>query len=143
MADPRERDDGKGGQVEVTDIDTMTALVRITFVFVAVGFMLTANRFYDVSLYVITVLFLILQAAVLMALARNASMGIGRPAAMLAEHLERDEQDLDELRERNARLTDQVRALAVVEERNRLARELHDSVKQHLFSLAMTACSVK
>jgi two-component sensor histidine kinase len=47
------------------------------------------------------------------------------------------------LRERNARLTDQVRALAVVEERNRLARELHDSVKQHLFSLAMTASGIR
>ncbi len=62
---------------------------------------------------------------------------------LLAEHLERDEQDLDELRERNARLSDQVRALAVVEERNRLARELHDSVKQHLFSLAMTASAIR
>ncbi len=62
---------------------------------------------------------------------------------LLAEHLEQDEQDLDELRERNARLTDQVRALAVVEERNRLARELHDSVKQHLFSVAMTASAVR
>ncbi len=61
----------------------------------------------------------------------------------LAEHLEDDEQDLVELRERNARLTDQVRALAVVEERNRLARELHDSVKQYIFSLAMTASAVK
>jgi signal transduction histidine kinase len=61
----------------------------------------------------------------------------------LAEHLGQDEQDLDELRERNARLTDQVRALAVVEERNRLARELHDSVKQHLFSLAMTAGGIR
>ena len=61
----------------------------------------------------------------------------------LAEHLEQDEQDLEELRERNARLTDQVRALAVVEERNRLARELHDSVKQHLFSLAMTAGGIR
>jgi len=61
----------------------------------------------------------------------------------LAEHLGQDEQDLDELRERNARLTDQVRALAVVEERNRLARELHDSVKQHLFSLAMTASGIR
>jgi two-component sensor histidine kinase len=40
-------------------------------------------------------------------------------------------------------LTDQVRALAVVEERNRLARELHDSVKQHLFSLAMTSSAVR
>ncbi len=62
---------------------------------------------------------------------------------LLAEHLEQDEQDLDALRERNARLTDQVRALAVVEERNRLARELHDSVKQHLFSLAMTASGIR
>jgi signal transduction histidine kinase len=62
---------------------------------------------------------------------------------LLAEQLEQDEQDLDELRERNARLTDQVRALAVVEERNRLARELHDSVKQHLFSLTMTASAIR
>jgi len=62
---------------------------------------------------------------------------------LLAGHLEQDEQDLDELQERNARLTDQVRALAVVEERNRLARELHDSVKQHLFSLAMTAGGIR
>jgi signal transduction histidine kinase len=62
---------------------------------------------------------------------------------LLAEQLEQDEQDVGELRERNARLSDQVRALAVVEERNRLARELHDSVKQHLFSLAMTASAIR
>ncbi|MGC9357031.1 MAG: HAMP domain-containing sensor histidine kinase [Anaerolineae bacterium] len=62
---------------------------------------------------------------------------------LLIEHLEEDEEDLQSLRERNARLTDQVRALAVVEERNRLARELHDSVKQHLFSLAMTASAIR
>lgn len=62
---------------------------------------------------------------------------------LLAEQLERDEQDLHELRKRNERLSDQVRALAVVEERNRLARELHDSVKQHLFSLAMTASAIR
>ena len=61
----------------------------------------------------------------------------------LAEQLEKDEEDLVALRERNARLTDQVRALAVVEERNRLARELHDSVKQHLFSLVMTASAIR
>jgi len=61
----------------------------------------------------------------------------------LAEQLKEDEEDLAVLRERNARLTDQVRALAVVEERNRLARELHDSVKQHLFSLAMTASAIR
>ncbi len=62
---------------------------------------------------------------------------------LLAEHLEQDEQDLVEIRERNMRLTDQVRALAVVEERNRLARELHDSVKQYVFSMAMTASAIR
>lgn len=61
----------------------------------------------------------------------------------LIDHLEQDERDLEELRQRNMRLTDQVRALTVVEERNRLARELHDSVKQHLFSLAMTTSAIR
>lgn len=62
---------------------------------------------------------------------------------VLAAHLKEDEEDLEALREHNSRLTDQVRALAVVEERNRLARELHDSVKQHLFSLTMTASAIR
>jgi NarL family two-component system sensor histidine kinase LiaS len=61
----------------------------------------------------------------------------------LAEHLEQDEQDLAELREYNMRITDQVRTLAVDEERDRLARELHDGVKQHLFSLSMTASAIR
>jgi NarL family two-component system sensor histidine kinase LiaS len=68
---------------------------------------------------------------------------LARQLNSLAQHLEQDEQDLAELRKRNTRLTDQVRALAVVEERNRLARELHDSVKQHLFSLTMTASAIR
>jgi signal transduction histidine kinase len=61
----------------------------------------------------------------------------------LVQQLEQDEQDLVELRQREARLSDQVRALSVLEERNRLARELHDGVKQHLFSLSMTASAVQ
>jgi signal transduction histidine kinase len=38
----------------------------------------------------------------------------------------------------NARLLERSRELTVVEERNRLARELHDSVTQTLFSLGLT-----
>jgi NarL family two-component system sensor histidine kinase LiaS len=68
---------------------------------------------------------------------------LARTLNQVAENLERDERDLEELLTRNARLSDQVRALAVVEERNRLARELHDSVKQHLFSLAMTSSAIR
>ncbi len=74
---------------------------------------------------------------------RDELARLGGNLDLLADHLEADEQDLEALRARNARLTDQVRALAVVEERNRLARELHDSVKQHLFSLAMTTGAVR
>jgi signal transduction histidine kinase len=39
----------------------------------------------------------------------------------------------------NARLLERGRELSIVEERNRLARELHDSVSQKLFGLVLTA----
>ncbi|MCU0521000.1 MAG: sensor histidine kinase [Anaerolineae bacterium] len=75
--------------------------------------------------------------------ARDGLGDLARQLDALVETLEEDEQDLERLRESNALLTDQVRALALVEERNRLARELHDTVKQHLFSLTMTAGAVR
>jgi signal transduction histidine kinase len=39
----------------------------------------------------------------------------------------------------NARLSERSRELSIVEERNRLARELHDSVTQQLFGVALAA----
>jgi signal transduction histidine kinase len=39
----------------------------------------------------------------------------------------------------NARLNERSRELSIVEERNRLARELHDSVTQKLFAVVLTA----
>jgi hypothetical protein len=41
----------------------------------------------------------------------------------------------------NARLLERARELSVIEERNRLARDLHDSVVQKLFGIALTAQS--
>lgn len=61
----------------------------------------------------------------------------------LVQLLFQDEQDLAELRLREDRLVDQVRALSIAEERSRLARELHDGVKQQLFSMAMTASAIQ
>lgn len=43
----------------------------------------------------------------------------------------------------NIRLNEKRRELTVLEERNRLARDLHDSVNQKLFSLSLTARGVK
>ncbi|WP_408007570.1 GAF domain-containing sensor histidine kinase [Pseudalkalibacillus sp. A8] len=42
-----------------------------------------------------------------------------------------------------ARLFERSRELALIEERNRLARDLHDSVNQKLFSLSLTARGLK
>ncbi|QHT64121.1 sensor histidine kinase [Paenibacillus lycopersici] len=48
----------------------------------------------------------------------------------------------DELSEEDEAWTEQVRFTAVIEERQRLARELHDAVSQQLFAISMTATAV-
>ncbi|MEV2909155.1 sensor histidine kinase [Paenibacillus larvae] len=46
---------------------------------------------------------------------------------------------LQRLSTHNAQLAEQARVSAIVEERQRLARELHDAVSQQLFAISMTA----
>ena len=53
----------------------------------------------------------------------------------MADQLEEDTTRLRELAERNARLAEQAQRGAAMEERHRLARDLHDGVKQHLFGV--------
>jgi len=85
-ADDRRRQQTR--PAEVTDFDTITALFHITFVFVALAFALTARRYYDPSLYAITILFLLLQATALVAIARQQRIiRLVRPAAMLVQLL--------------------------------------------------------
>ncbi|WP_176560391.1 sensor histidine kinase [Brevibacillus dissolubilis] len=50
---------------------------------------------------------------------------------------------LQRLSTHNAELGEQVRHAAVTEERQRLARELHDAVSQQLFAIAMTTAAIK
>jgi NarL family two-component system sensor histidine kinase LiaS len=59
----------------------------------------------------------------------------------MAGQLEADTTQLRELAERNARLARQAQKLAALEERHRLARELHDGVKQHLFGVNLAAAA--
>jgi len=49
---------------------------------------------------------------------------------------------LQRLSSHNAELADKARFSAVIEERQRLARELHDAVSQQLFAISMTATAV-
>lgn len=57
----------------------------------------------------------------------------------MAERLEEQVIALQRLIEKNEQLTQQAAGLAALEERARLARDLHDSVSQQLFALGMTA----
>jgi signal transduction histidine kinase len=60
---------------------------------------------------------------------------LARQFDAMADQLEDDMTQLRELAERNARLAGQAQRGAALEERHRLARDLHDGVKQHLFGV--------
>lgn len=68
---------------------------------------------------------------------------LGRQFNTMADQLSESLRSLRLLADRNAQLAEQTAQLAAVEERNRLARELHDSVSQELFSLTMLAAAAR
>lgn len=61
----------------------------------------------------------------------------------LASQWEEQVASLQRLSNHNAALADQLKHTAVTEERQRLARELHDAVSQQLFAIAMTTAAMK
>ena len=66
---------------------------------------------------------------------------LARQFNAMAGQLEGDTTQLRELADRNARLARQAQRLAALEERHRLARDLHDGVKQHLFSVNLATAA--
>lgn len=60
----------------------------------------------------------------------------------MADRMESQIETLQNLLQKNKELADQSRKLAVVEERQRLARELHDSVSQQLFAISMMSAAL-
>ncbi len=68
---------------------------------------------------------------------------IGWQFNRLASKWEEQVASLQRLSNHNAALGEQVRQAAVIEERQRLARELHDAVSQQLFAIAMTTAAIK
>lgn len=61
----------------------------------------------------------------------------------MADQIQKQLRDLRNLADTNALLAEEARQLASVEERNYLARELHDAVKQQLFGLNLMLGSIK
>ena len=61
----------------------------------------------------------------------------------MADQLTTQMRKLHQLADDNAQLAHEARSLAILEERNRLARDLHDAIKQKLFGLNLTAGALK
>lgn len=68
---------------------------------------------------------------------------LGRQFNAMADQLSESLRSLRLLADRNAQLAEQAAQLAALDERNHLARELHDSVSQELFSLTMLAAAAR
>lgn len=66
---------------------------------------------------------------------------IGRQFNLMAEQIDNQVRTLRKLAEENRALAAEAEQLATAHERQRLARELHDSVSQQLFALSMLAAS--
>ncbi len=67
---------------------------------------------------------------------------LGEQFNHMADTISQQIVDLHQLAEANARLAAEAEGLARLEERNHLARELHDAVKQQLFGLNLTLGSI-
>ncbi len=68
---------------------------------------------------------------------------VGEHFMAMAAQLDDRVRELRELAEWNALLAEEASALASLEERNRIARDLHDSVKQQLFGISLSAGAVE
>ncbi|RAR42068.1 sensor histidine kinase [Paenibacillus sp. MDMC362] len=67
---------------------------------------------------------------------------LGEQLVKISKRWEEQVSSLQRLSTNNAQLAEQARVTAIVEERQRLARELHDAVSQQLFAISMTATAV-
>lgn len=67
---------------------------------------------------------------------------LGEQLSRISKKWEEQVGSLQRLSTNNAQLAEKARLSAIVEERQRLARELHDAVSQQLFAISMTATAV-
>ncbi|WP_371755256.1 sensor histidine kinase [Ferviditalea candida] len=67
---------------------------------------------------------------------------LGEQLSRISKRWEEQVSSLQRLSTHNAELAEKARYSAVIEERQRLARDLHDAVSQQLFAISMTATAV-
>jgi NarL family two-component system sensor histidine kinase LiaS len=67
---------------------------------------------------------------------------LGEQLGRITKKWEEQVSSLQRLSTNNAELAEKARFSAIIEERQRLARELHDAVSQQLFAISMTATAV-
>lgn len=67
---------------------------------------------------------------------------LGEQLTRMSKKWEEQVSSLQRLSTNNAQLAEKARFTAIIEERQRLARELHDAVSQQLFAISMTATAV-
>ena len=72
---------------------------------------------------------------------RDELSQLGNNYNQMADRISSQVKDLKNLAENNAKLAEEAQGLAKLEERNRIARDLHDAIKQQLFGLHLTAGS--
>ncbi|MEO3946795.1 sensor histidine kinase [Gorillibacterium sp. CAU 1737] len=68
--------------------------------------------------------------------------GLGEQLNRIGKKWEEQVSSLQRLSNNNAQLAEKARYSAIMEERQRLARDLHDAVSQQLFAISMTATAV-
>ena len=60
----------------------------------------------------------------------------------MASHIEEQVASLQRLSQERVQLQDTIKKTAVTEERQRLARDLHDAVSQQLFAISMMMAAI-
>lgn len=68
---------------------------------------------------------------------------LGEQINGMTERFQKQVNSLQKLSSDNAELAEKVKGTAITEERQRLARELHDAVSQQLFAISMTMSAVR
>lgn len=123
-------------RLQALEIDTLSSLVMALEAAVLLGLLLTANLQRNLH-RARTMLSRVAEGQP----TPEAPLPAGWPLRQLLTPLNEVAERQREMSDRRRQLRQQVRDAAAQEERNRLARDLHDSIKQQIFSMSVSAAA--